>query len=133
MNRDPDARTGGTAWIVVAHGSRAPGTVEDHLRVCDELAAAAGERVDAVTGAFLEINEPSIPDALDAAVAAGASRVVVLPYFLHAGTHTRRDLPELLDAARERHPETHFALASHLAPDPRLVEVLLARAEAADR
>lgn len=117
----------------MAHGSRAPGTVDDHQRVCDELATRAGERVDDVRGAFLEINEPTIPDAIDAAVAAGAGRVVVLPYFLHAGTHTRRDIPELLDAARQRHAGTEFALASHLAPDPRLVEVLLARAEAAER
>lgn len=122
-----------TAWIVVAHGSRAPGTVDDHQRVCDELASRAGKAVDAVTGAFLEINEPSIPDAIDAVVAAGASRVVVLPYFLHAGTHTRRDIPALLDDARQRHPGTHFALASHLAPDPRLVEVLFARAQDAGR
>lgn len=122
-----------TAWIVVAHGSRAPGTVDDHQRVCDELAARAGTQVRSVRGAFLEINEPTIPEAIDSAVATGVARVVVLPYFLHAGTHTRRDIPALLDEARARHPGTEFALAGHLAPDPRLIDVLLARGHAAGR
>jgi sirohydrochlorin ferrochelatase len=120
-------------WIVVAHGSRAPGTVEDHGTVCSALHAKAGDEVVAVTPAFLEISEPSIPDAIDAAAANGAGRIVLLPYFLHAGNHMRRDIPALVDEARTRHPEVDVVLAEHLGLHDALLEVLLDRARAVRR
>lgn len=120
----------GTAWLVVAHGSRAPQVTDDHDALCAELAAEAPGDV-VVRPAYLEINEPSIPDAIDAAVADGASRVVLVPYFLHAGNHTRRDIPALMAEAADRHPTVTFILAAHLGPDPRLVGILADRARAA--
>lgn len=117
-----------TAWIVIAHGSRAPGTTDAHAALCAELAAEAGAVADEVRPAYLEIDEPTIPEAIDAAVDDGARRLVLLPYFLHAGNHTRRDIPELLVAARERHPDVEMVLAGHLGPDPNLVQILLDRA-----
>lgn len=120
----------GTAWLVVAHGSRAPQVTDDHDAVCAELAETAPDGV-VVRPAFLEINDPSIPDAIDAAVAEGAGHVVLVPYFLHAGNHTRRDIPALMDEAAARHPAVTFTLAAHLGPDPRLVGILADRARAA--
>lgn len=119
-----------TAWLVVAHGSRAPHVTDDHDAVCAELADDAPEGVD-VRPAYLEINDPSIPDAIDAAVADGADRVVLLPYFLHAGNHTRRDIPAAIDEAAVRHPGVVLTMADHLGPDARLVAILADRAAAA--
>jgi sirohydrochlorin ferrochelatase len=124
---DPDR----VVWIVVAHGSRAPGTIADHEQVCSELAARAGDAVSDVLPGFLEISEPSIPAAIDAAVDGGAGSVVLLPYFLHAGNHTRRDIPAIIDEARQRHPDVELVLAGHLGPHDALVDVLLDRARAA--
>lgn len=120
----------GTTWLVIAHGSRAETTTADHLEVCADLADHAPADV-AVRPAFLELNEPSIPDAIDAAVAAGSTRLVLLPYFLHAGNHTRRDLPAFMEEARERHPGVDLTMARHLGPDPRLVAILADRAASA--
>jgi sirohydrochlorin cobaltochelatase len=120
-----------TIWIVIAHGSRAPGTTDDHERLCRQLASDAGDTVDHVLPAYLEINDPTIPAAIDAAVADGAQQLVLLPYFLHAGNHTRRDIPEIMDSARQRHPGVDLVLAPHLGPDQRLTEILLDRAVAA--
>lgn len=118
---------GATTWIVIAHGSRAPQVTDDHQRVCDELSDLAGDDV-AVRPAYLEINEPSIPAAIDAAVEAGARSLVLVPYFLHAGNHTSRDIPAQIEAARARHAGVVFSLARHLGPDARLVEILADRA-----
>ena len=123
-----------TAWIVIAHGSRAATVTDDHAKVCADLAAhASGSGLDqvAVRPAYLEINEPSIPDAIDAAIAEGARRVVLVPYFLHAGNHTGRDIPAFMAAARERHADVELVMAPHLGPDPRLVAILADRARTA--
>ena len=47
---------------------------------------------EVVVASFLELAEPGILDGGRACVAAGARRVVLLPYFLSAGVHVRRDL-----------------------------------------
>lgn len=120
----------GVAWLVVAHGSRAADLPEAHGEVCVRLAERAPRGVS-VRAAFLELTEPSIPSAIDAAVADGAGRVVVVPYFLHIGNHTRRDLPAIVEEARDRHPEVDVVLAEHLGLDDRLVDLLADRAIAA--
>ena len=117
-------------WLVVAHGSRVSEVVAAHEQVCDAIAEQAGAEAK-VRPAYLEITEPSIPVAIDAAVAEGARTVVMVPYFLHVGRHILGDLPQLLAAAAERHPDVEFALADHLGFDRRLVEVAVDRARAA--
>ena len=114
--------------VLIAHGSRAEGTREAHLAVAEQLAARLGQPVAA---AFLELSDPDIPTAIDAAVARGATRVVLLPYFLHHGNHTRRDIPAIAASARERHPGVRVEITDPLGPDDALVEIAAARARVA--
>ncbi len=53
-----------------------------------------------VHAAYLEMVEPSIPATMRASVAAGARRIVAVPYFLTPGMHVRRDIVEIVEAAR---------------------------------
>ncbi|MGY6502773.1 MAG: sirohydrochlorin chelatase [Acidimicrobiales bacterium] len=119
-----------TAWVVVAHGSRAVDLPDAHGAVCDRVAERSPDNVS-VRPAYLELTEPSIPDAIAAAVGDGSTEVVVVPYFLHIGNHTRRDLPAIVDEARVRHPGVRIMLADHLGLDDRLVDLLVDRAESA--
>jgi sirohydrochlorin ferrochelatase len=116
--------------LLVAHGSRNPAAAEAHGALCNAVAAvssgAAGRAVDVVP-AYLEIAEPSIPDAIDAAVRSGATTVRVLPHFLGPGNHVLVDIPEIVAAARERHPDVTIELAEHLGADPALVDLLAVR------
>ncbi len=114
--------------IVVAHGSRAEGTPEAHAQLCAEIE----RRLDVpVSGAFLEITPPDIPSAIDGAVAHGATDVVLLPYFLLAGNHTTRDIPEIMERARQAHPGIRVTMTAPVGPDPRLVDICVDRAIAA--
>ena len=117
----------GTAVVLCAHGSRAPGTAEAQASVCAELAGDLGLPVLA---GFLEITQPDIPTAIDRAIAGGASRVLLLPYFLHAGNHTTRDIPAIVSAAAGRHPGVAIEMTPLLGPDHRLVEICADRARA---
>jgi len=49
--------------------------------------------------AHMEIAPPSIADAVASAVAVGATRVVIAPYFLSDGRHMSEDIPALAAAA----------------------------------
>ena len=55
----------------------------------------------------------------------------MLPYFLAAGVHVRRDLTEARRILSEKFPQVSFALAGPLGPHPLLIEVVLERARKA--
>ena len=109
------------AWILIAHGSRRTEAATEHGALCEAVSAAAGTEV---RPAYLELAEPLIPEAIDAAVANGATAVRLLPYFLHPGNHVREDLPRIVESARLAHPGVTVELRPHVGGDPRLVELL---------
>jgi sirohydrochlorin cobaltochelatase len=114
--------------VLIAHGSRAPGTREAHGELAARLASALGTPV---MPAFLEITPPDIPTAIDRAAASGAGEVVLVPYLLLGGNHTTRDIPLIIEQARGRHPGLRLALTPPLGPDDRLVAICVDRARAA--
>jgi sirohydrochlorin cobaltochelatase len=115
-----------TALIVMVHGSPKPEANEDMFRVVEVVRAR--NVFEIVEVGFMECNEPSIPAAIDAAIAQGATRVVAVPYFLHTGTHVADDLPTLLDEARDRHRSVEFAMGQYLGASPTLTAILADRA-----
>lgn len=122
---DPPTTPGSTeSVLLIAHGSRNPAAAVDHERLCEQVARSAGV---AVRPAYLELSEPSVPDAVAAVVAEGATRVRLVPLFLHTGNHVQRDLPALAEAARAAHPGVEIALDEHVGADPGLVTLVAAR------
>lgn len=89
------------ALILFAHGARDPAWAGPMIRLGEALRARAPQAQ--VRLAFLEFMTPGLAEAIDQAVAEGATRVEVVPVFLAQGGHVRRDVPVLLEAARQRH------------------------------
>jgi sirohydrochlorin ferrochelatase len=118
-----------TALLLIAHGSREPAANADLHRLADELRATS--RYAAVVAAFLELAEPDIDGGAQKCVEAGASRVVLVPYFLSAGVHVRRDLAAARERLSERFPHVEFRLAEPLGPHPLLTEIVVQRAASA--
>lgn len=56
-----------------------------------------------VTCAYLEINSPSIPEAIDECVRQGAKEIRLMPYFLLIGRHVKSDIPAIVKAARQKY------------------------------
>ena len=117
-----------TALLVMVHGSPRPEANADMFRVVEDVRARGV--FDRVEVGFMECNEPTIPDAVDACIAGGAGRVVAVPYFLHTGTHVADDLPALLEEAQARHPHVQFQMGRYLGASPALIAILAARAAA---
>lgn len=118
-----------TALLLIAHGSREPEANDDLHHVVGELR----RRADYVwvEAAFLELAQPDAAEGAGRCVANGAERVVIVPYFLSAGVHVRRDLTAICRSLAERHPQVSFHLAEPFGRHPLLVEILAERARAA--
>ncbi len=77
-----------------------------------------------VEPAHMEIAEPSIATAFADCVAAGATTVVVVPYFLWPGSHWTEDIPALAAEAAKAHPGVRYLVAAPLGPHPALGDIV---------
>lgn len=119
------------AVLLVDHGSRREEANAQLESLAERLRARLPDRTIAV--AHMELASPSIDQGVDACVAAGAEEVIVHPYFLGPGSHTRDDIPRLVDDAAARHPGLRVAISEPLGLHDKLVDVVLARIEEAGR
>jgi len=87
--------------LLFAHGARDPRWAEPFEAVAQRVRRR--DPALAVRLAFLEFMTPNLREAGEELAAAGCARVDVLPLFLGAGGHVRKDLPELLAELRAAH------------------------------
>ena len=94
--------------LLFAHGARDPRWA---LPFEDVAQRARAERPALpVVLAFLEFMAPDLLQAGADLVARGCTRVCVVPLFLGAGGHVRRDLPRLLETLGQAHPGVTWTL-----------------------
>jgi sirohydrochlorin cobaltochelatase len=94
--------------ILFAHGARDPRWATPFEAVASRVQQ---ERpLSPVRLAFLEFMRPGLVEAGQQLVALGCGHVAVLPMFLGAGGHVRKDLPLLMDEMRAAHPQVVFNL-----------------------
>jgi sirohydrochlorin ferrochelatase len=86
-----------------------------------------------VEAAFLELAEPGIEAGGCRCVERAAESVVMVPYFLSAGVHVRRDLTAARDRLAMRFPQVEFRLAEPLGRHPLLLEVVADRVREASK
>jgi sirohydrochlorin ferrochelatase len=113
-----------TALILFAHGSRIESANEGVRAIAADLGRAADTYVEP---AFLELGHPDLAGAAAALAQRGASRIVIIPYFLTLGLHLERDLPQLVATLRNSHPGIDIQVTPPLEGHPALLHVLLDR------
>lgn len=118
------------AILLIAHGSRRAEANADLEFIA--TAIRDQDRYPIVRTSFLELAEPGIEAGAASCVEAGASDVVMLPYFLSPGVHVVEDLSAARDTLRQRFPTVRFVLAEPLGRHPLLAEVVMDRARTAE-
>lgn len=98
-----------------------------------EAVRAQGEPGLIVRHAHMELAAPSLVDAMDACVEAGAEKVVVHPYFLTPGRHATSDIPRMAKEAAARHPGLEVRVTAPLGVHPLLASIVLDRCAESDR
>lgn len=94
--------------ILFAHGARDPRWAAPFEAVAERVRQARPGV--AVRLAYLELMLPSLPQAGAELAAAGCRSVQVMPLFLGAGGHVRKDLPALVAALQQAHPGLQVTL-----------------------
>lgn len=111
--------------LILGHGSRREAANAQFERLVSRFRARRPE-LD-VAHAYIELCAPLLADGLDA-LAHRSDRVTVLPLFLFAAGHVKKDIPKALEAAHQRFPSVRFDAALELGVDPQMVSIALDRA-----
>jgi len=121
--------------VLVGHGSE----LSSYKEIINKLAAIIRKRSPfmIITTGFMELNSPSIRDALSRAVEEGAEKLIVAPVLLGESRHTTQDIPRLLGMKEGQNRGTLFfkargevqiAYCAPIGADSRLAEIILDRA-----
>ena len=111
-----------TAVIILGHGSRSGGADEAIKQIAAGV-RRAGDFVS-VEHAFLQYVQPALPEALETCIRQGANNVVIVPFFMQAGAHVTRHIPDLLEKAKKRHPEVTIAVTDYVGTHPLMTKIV---------
>lgn len=110
--------------LLFGHGARNPEWAQPFHLIRDAILARDPQAL--VEPGFLELLRPGFDEAVDCLVRQGATEIVVVPIFMAAGSHVKKDLPRMAADAMDRHAGLQISLA---APVGEATPVLAAMAD----
>ena len=111
--------------LLVAHGSRREASNDEVRQLTEQLRKLAKNKFTSIECAFLELAEPSIPQGIDKAIVAGCDELIVFPYFLSAGRHVSKDIPEIVAAKQQEYTDKKIKMVMHLGAVEGIAELIL--------
>lgn len=102
------------ALVITAHGSRKKESNQEIIKLAKKVAGLKTHDFDSVSAAFIQFTEPLLPDEIERLAGRDAEKIIVFPYFIGAGSHVMKDIPELIYDASETYPDIRFSVTAHL-------------------
>jgi len=96
--------------LLFGHGARNAEWARPFDRIREAIRTREPEAL--VEQGFLELMRPSFDEGIDSLVRQGATEIVVVPIFMAAGSHVKKDLPQMAANAMDRHAGLAIALAA---------------------
>lgn len=112
--------------ILFGHGARNAEWAEPFHRIrAAILARNPGLPVEL---GFLELMRPTFAEAVADLAKRAVTEIVVVPVFMAAGSHVKKDLPLMAADAMERHPGLAIELAAPVGDVPEVIEAMATHA-----
>jgi sirohydrochlorin cobaltochelatase len=90
--------------LLYGHGARNPEWAQPFHRIREAIKARDPRTL--VEPGFLELMRPTFDEGVNCLVEQGATKIIVVPIFMAAGSHVKKDLPRLAADAMDRHEGT---------------------------
>jgi sirohydrochlorin ferrochelatase len=110
--------------LIIGHGSSDKRAREAFVHTVGSLY----QSYRSVNFCFLELDEPSIEKAITKIVSNGPKTILIMPYFLHKGSHIKHDVIQEVRSALVKNKFENAFLSRHLGVDDRLIQLVIQRA-----
>ena len=114
-----------TGILIVGHGSRRAEANEDVRTAAHRIGERGGFAL--IEAAFLEIERPTIAEGFGRLIERGAREIIIHPYFLSPGRHTRGDLPREVSQIAAVHPDVSYRITEPLSAHRLVIEASIER------
>lgn len=114
-----------TGIIILGHGSK----LKKANSIVPEIIETIKRRLrlSFIMPAYLQFCQPDLGKSIKNLASKGCKRIIIVPFFLFAGNHVRRDIPSAIKKESARYPEVNFIYTKNLGEDVRLSEIVLDR------
>jgi sirohydrochlorin cobaltochelatase len=109
----------GPRIILLAHGS----SDKRWCETFEQLAAPTLASVNDARVAYMELAEPSMDTVIKEGVSEGITEFTIVPLFLAAGRHLRKDVPAMIEELEKAHGAT-IQLAPPIGENPLLGQAI---------
>ena len=110
------------AIVLFAHGSRDPLWHRPIQAVAERIRTRSPQTL--VACAYLELTPPDLPTSVEGLLEKGCTSLRILPMFLGIGKHARKDLPLLIAALRQSHPDLTIEVLPSVGEHPALIALM---------
>ena len=109
----------------MGHGSRVP----DAGKGMEQVAARLRELgvADIVDTCYMERLGARFRKVFEKCIKLGAQEIILIPYFLHLGLHTRTDIPSMMKLEAVKYPNVKLVFGKNLGFDELLVDLVIKR------
>ena len=114
--------------ILIGHGS--PKKEANNLELTGKMLHNMlhdGCTGDCVKVAYLQFVEPDIMETIKECASGGAKKIILHPFFLSAGMHVTKDIPEMIKEAEGLYPDVKFVYTEPLGFHEKLAHVVMER------
>jgi sirohydrochlorin cobaltochelatase len=115
------------AVLLIGHGTRLAAGVAEFQLLSEQLRQALPDRT--CLAGFLELVEPSVPEALETLWQQGFRRITALPALLMAAGHVKNDIPAILNSFQAEHPGLTITFGADLGIHAKLLQIARERIE----
>jgi sirohydrochlorin cobaltochelatase len=108
--------------LLFGHGARNAEYIQPFLRI--KAAMQARDPQARIEIGFLELQQPTFEEAVDALVRRDVDEIRIVPIFFAPGKHVLKDLPERTGAVLDRYPDLMVEVADAVGMVPSVVEAM---------
>ena len=110
--------------IILAHGSRAELSNEEFKTLCSKVDENFSTPHLYVTYAFLELASPLLKERVEELHVKGYREFEIYPYFLNAGVHISRDIPQLIENLTHRYSDSTFLQLDYFGKSEKIATII---------
>ena len=98
--------------IIYSHGSRYQKTIDEIQKTIEQIKSE--EKGIKIKYAFLEIQNPTLEEAVEEYIKEGETEIIILLNFLNAGRHTDKDIPNKVKDIKEKYKQIKIKITKSL-------------------